>query len=197
MQHHDLCLIRCRQERPCPIEAILALRPAPHSQNRLSALLIPAHATLLQALRDQRLAGGLDDARADGEPFGNELVIAHAAAVVAEVGQYLLDLRVARVPLVQVVQRADDLLRAVGHFLQHEAQGLEVLAGRDAALAVDAPEGVVQVLGCVEEVQDLNALGQLLRQERPVVFGAIGQFDQHQIPAAPRVPPSRRRTTCA
>jgi hypothetical protein len=52
VQHDDLYVIRCRQKRPGAVEAITALRPASHGQDGLPARFVPAHATLLQALRD-------------------------------------------------------------------------------------------------------------------------------------------------
>jgi hypothetical protein len=48
-------------ERPGFVEA-LALIPAAQREDRLSAASVPPHAALFESLRDERLAGGLDEA---------------------------------------------------------------------------------------------------------------------------------------
>src|SRR5580704_9723270 len=81
---------------------------------------------------------------------------------------------VERVHLAQIVQRADNLLCTVMYLPQHEAQIVEAPTCFHGAVAVDAGDGGVQMLGGMVEVEDLDAVRQDRRQERPVVSGAIG-----------------------
>lgn len=90
---------------PGLVEA-LALVPAARGQDRLGAARAPAHAALFESLGDERFTRGLDDAGADHEPAGLEVRVAHAFAVLAEVGERLADRVATRMLIRQMLERA-------------------------------------------------------------------------------------------
>lgn len=94
-------------------------------------------------------------------------------------GQLPRDRRLARMLACEVLERANDLVRASLFIAQRIAPGLEAMSRLARAVAVGGGDGGVQVLARVEEV-DLFAVGQLVgREELPVVGSAAR--DLHEV----------------
>ena len=112
----------------------------------------PSHSGALEPLRDQRLAGGLDDARADGQMTGLGVGVAHAMTVAPEVSQDLADARSARELLALIVQRSNHLLDPDGVVEQEVTQLVELGAPSRIVLAIAGVERGLQLLGGVVEI---------------------------------------------
>lgn len=169
---------------PGMVEA-LALQQAAQRQDGPTARVAPAHAGALQALRDERLAGGLDHARADGQVSFGGLGVVYAPAVAAEVAEHLADALAARVLGPQVDEGADDLGRAVGVVAKDVAQLVELGAAPRVVLAVGGIERGIELLGGVEEVHARLALGHEPGEEVGFVPGIdaaweVPRVDEHE-----------------
>ena len=84
VRNHDFVTIGLGEQCPRLVEA-RTLQQCAQRQDGLPTGAAPSHSGALEPLRDQRLAGGLDDAGADGQITGLGVGVAHAMAVAPEV----------------------------------------------------------------------------------------------------------------
>jgi hypothetical protein len=138
---------------------------------------------LFEPLGDQCLARGFGEAGADWQALGLHLGVPHAPPTLAEVSELGRDAFAARVLVAKIDQRSDHDRDAALLFQEHVAKLGETSPCLNRPVAVCGGQGVAQVLGRVEEIDDLVAGRQIVVQEGPVVVGAIRRFDQSQIGA--------------
>ena len=113
----------------------------------------PSHAGSLHALCDEHFVCGFDNAGPDGEALVLQGAVAHAFSVLAEEGEFALDLARSVGGIVQVAQGADDLLHPV--------------VTEDVAICLE-PAGVARVGGC-----------EMLARV-PIVDGLLGRREAFQ-----------------
>ncbi|MCX5748091.1 MAG: hypothetical protein NT062_37000, partial [Proteobacteria bacterium] len=173
-----LDLILGGKQRPGLVEA-LALIPPARCEDRLRAM-PPAHPAEFEALRDKRLARSLDEARADHQAVRATLRVAHPVAILAKVRSASPDLVAARKLFAQVIERANDLADPTDLITQDGVELLAAMARPQRAITVGGGERAVEMLGGVEEVEDLFSLRELVREVGPVVLGAVGDLHDAQ-----------------
>ena len=121
------------------------------SQDGVSAVEAPVHPSALEAVADDDLAPGFNDAGRGAEPFGAEAMVAHTVLVALEVRRRLASL------LTAGLVRTEDSEKGV------EVSGLELVialpspgGGEVAGGSIDRPRHLAEVLHGVEEVDDLG-----------------------------------------
>ncbi|HEY6556013.1 MAG TPA: hypothetical protein VI072_02025, partial [Polyangiaceae bacterium] len=122
--------------------------------------------------RYQSFARGLHDAAADHEALVFPLGVAHASPIFPEVAQHLRDAANARVFAAQVVQCTTHCVDAVVFVEKSLAEVLELMPRGERAIAVHGGERGGQMLGGMEEVEDLRTFRKR-RQKLPIVTAGV------------------------
>jgi len=116
-------------------------------------------------------------------PPGSEFGVAHAVAMGAEVAEHLRDARAVWRLRTQRHPCPNDALDPIGRVAQPMAIRVELHRGGGGIGPVGGVEGVFEVLGRMVEVDELDAIGQCIGEERPVVLRPIGELDHREVGA--------------
>src|SRR4051812_24986491 len=101
--------------------------------------------------------------------------------MLSEVRQDLRDPRSPRVLGAEIGQRANHVLDAAAVLQKDLAKLLESEAGLASTVPIGGGDGLPEVLGGVEEVDDLGTAGDLGAQEPPVVLRRVRDLDDGQV----------------
>ena len=153
----------------------MTLEQRAQGQNGLPAALTPPHARTLEPLSDQGLARRLHHPGADRQSLVLRLGITHAVSIVAEVAQDLRDTFALGMLRTQMAQCPNHLRDTVVVVAQQMAILLELRHRLGVMGSIGRIEGIAEMLRGVEEVDELDALGQHATEERPVVVRSVGK----------------------